>query len=404
MIAELIIATGLVYSYKRFTDKTRIISKKFKQLMKNEKLNYTIVSAVETDYGFKLIINLLEYGYADLEKLKDILQTTYGLATAIEQNKDLKTATISLINTPLVENYAFSPIKIEPYQLYCGKGYKNQNLIADMSKFPHALVTGQSGCGKTEEIKVITTNLINNFTDRDINIYFSDLSDVSDYRMFTQNSQIKGYARNIDEGKALFEYLQHIYVKRLGIFYNRNCTNIKDYNKYNYEKRMSYIYVVLDEFADYFPENKLVDDYEKKIQCYNIIKKLIRETRKAGMFFIIGIQRPDTTVLDPSLRSGLCTKIAFSQNSDASSLTVCDTTELTNIENRKALFMMGNQREWFKTATVTNKILRKYTASSIDYKRTDFNKFLGSADNKAIIPLVNSNKPKSKCKVKIKCT
>lgn len=413
MITEFVIAGALVYSYRKITDKTRVINKKFNQLMQENNLKYSIEEIKIEDYGFSLTINLLNYGYAELEKLQDKFQTSYGMATIIEQNEELATATISLINIKLAGNYIFSPVKIEqPYQVYCGKGYKNQNLIGDMSKFPHMLVSGQAGSGKTEEIKIMTANLIHNFTDRDINIYFSDLSDVSDYRMFCTNTQVKGYAKNIDESKTLFEYLQHIYTKRLQIFYSRNCTNIKDYNKYNHQKRMSYIYIILDEFADFFPENKLVDDYEKKVRCYNIIKKLIRETRKTGIFFIIGIQRPDTTVLDPSLRSGLCTKIGFSQNSDASSLTVCDTTELTNLENRKALFMMGNQREWFKTAYVTNRILRTFTTGSLDYHKKDFNKFL--IKNESIRPLAENiksenkknnskNKYKSKSKVKIKC-
>lgn len=403
MITEFLISAGIVYGYKHITNKTRLINKKFKELMQENNLNYTIEETIITDYGFKLIVNLLNYGYSSLESLQDILQTAYGMSVYIEQNKNLKTSTINIIDTTLVENYVFNPINIKPYELYCGKGYKNENLISNMNKFPHVLVSGQSGCGKTEEIKMIISNLINNFTERDINIYFSDLSDVNDFRMFKQNEQVKGYVQNLNESHELFEYLQHIYTKRLKIFSSRNCTNIKDYNKYNEQRRMSYIYVILDEFADYFPANKLDGDYNKKIKCYNIIKKLVRETRKVGMFFIIGIQRPDTTVLDPSLRSGLCTKISFSQNSDASSLTVCDTTELTNIENRKALFMMGNKHEWFKTAFTTNKILRKFTSYSLNYNKTDFNKFLNKNHKETINTNIIDIPQKSKARVKIEC-
>lgn len=142
---------------------------------------------------------------------------------------------------------------------------------------------------------------------------------------------------------------------------------------------MNYNYLVLDEMADYYPVNKIEDNYEQKVSCYNLLKHMVRKFRKCGIFLLIGIQRPDTTVLDASLKSGLCTKIGFSQNNDASSLVVADTTELTNIENRKALLMYGNKRQWFKTLYINDKIINQYINSSVIKNRdkyTDYNKFL----------------------------
>jgi len=369
MITEFAIATGIVYGVQYIKDPCRKIRKKFNTVIYNNNLEYKIMKIINKNYGQDLIINLGNEGYTKLENIKDMIQTSLGANIYIEQNNNVSTATITVIKN-IPKNIKFSPVKTNPWELYIAQSFKHENLISNLNKFPHVLVSGQTGCGKTEQIRIMLTNQIYNHSSRDINLYFSDLSDTNDFSIFKDCEQTKLYARNITESLNLFKYLEHLYSKRLKIFGKHNCKNIIEYNKQNYEKRMPYIYLVLDEFADYFPVNKLVKNYGEKQKCYNVLRELVRKVRKVGMFLIVGIQRPDTTVLDPSLRSGLCTKLGFSQNSNASSLTVCDSNDLTNIENRQALYMVGNKREWFNSLYITDKIINKYIKDST-YKATN---------------------------------
>lgn len=363
MIAEFTIAAALVYGVQYIKDPARKIKKKFNDVMACNNLQYKILKIITKDYGFDLIVVLGNQGYEKLESSKDMLQTSLGTSIYIQQNKNFSTATINAIGN-IKDNIKFEPIQTKPYELYVSQSFKGEKLTSNLNKFPHVLVSGQTGCGKTEQIRIMLTNQICSHNSRDINLYFSDLSDTNDFSIFKKCEQTKVYAKNIKESLNLFNYLEHIYSKRLGIFEKHYCKNIVEYNKQQYEKRMPYIYLVLDEFADYYPVNRLVKDYTSKQRCYNMLRELVRKARKVGIFLIIGIQRPDTTVLDPSLRSGLCTKLGFSQNSNASSLTVCDTNELTNIENRQGLYMVGNRREWFKSLYITDKIIKKYIKNS----------------------------------------
>ena len=434
MFIELGIGGALMYGYKRWTDRdVYFIKKEIKNILIDREMDfYTIMNVNRTlPWGYSAIINLNGKGFSNLESIIDNIETKLGCETYIEQNKNLKTATIKIIVSPIDENTKFEPVKTKPYEVYFGLNYIVDELIVNLEKYPHILVSGQTGCGKTELIRLILANLINNFTDRDINIYFSDLSDMCDYSIFEKCKQVKGYAKNIGEAEKLFEYLMHIYTKRLGVFEKNGCKNIQEYNKKFYGKRMSYNYIVMDEMADYFPTSKLEKDYEKKVICYNLLKHMARKFRKVGMFLVIGIQRPDTTVLDPNLKSNLCTKIGFSQNSDASSLVVCDTAELTNIENRKAMLMYGNKREWFKTLFINDEVILEYVKSSIvngiREKLDDYNKFqpkrksftqnikkelniqnnsikeidIKEIDIKELIKEETSPKPKTRAKVKI---
>lgn len=415
MIVEMAIAGLGMYTYSRFKNRDILeLKKTFENIIGSNKLDYKILKVEKNDYGYTVVTSLQGAGFEKLKKLKDKFETGFGHMTFIEQNNNLKTATINIITEKITDTTKYTPIIIRPYEIYFGMSYKYKKLISDLTKFPHVLVSGQTGSGKSYEMMLILTNLIHYHSTKGINIYFSDLSDTQDFGIFKNCKQVKGYAKTIEESEQLFNYLMHIYSKRLNIFGKHNCKNIKEYNKIFFEKRMSYIYLVLDEFADYFPTNKFEDNYNEKVKCYNLLKQMVRKFRKAGIFLIIGIQRPDTTVLDPSLRSGLCTKIGFSQNTDSSSLVVCDTTELTNIENRQALFMHGNVREWFKSLYIDDNLIKKYIKDSIVYTRTDFNKFIektkiskdkikpnsnnSSNSSKKMVPLES----KSKNKVKIR--
>ncbi|MBY6773707.1 FtsK/SpoIIIE domain-containing protein [Clostridium botulinum] len=405
MITEFILAGSVVYGYNYLVSNERKIKKIFKDTMENNCLDYKIEKIKEVEYGYELIIDLYGVGFEKLEKAKDVLETAYGEKIFIVQNDNLKTATISIITYKIDESTRFKPIETKPYEIFAGYSYKAEPLISNLNKFPHVLVSGQTGCGKTELIRLIITNNIHNYSDRDFNIYFSDLSDSCDFDIFKNCKQTKGYSETLEDSEKLFEHLIHVYKKRLNIFSKNSCKNIIEYNNKNFNKRMSYIWVVLDEFADYFPTNRLDKEYMQKVNCYNLIKNLVRKARKVGMFLLIGIQRPDTTVLDPSLKSCLCTKFGFSQNNDASSLVVCDSVELSNIDNREALFMYGNKREWFKTLYIDNKLIDSYIKDSKVYYNKDYNSFIKNKEKEKVknkcklIPQLNK---KSKSKVKLK--
>jgi S-DNA-T family DNA segregation ATPase FtsK/SpoIIIE len=153
MITEFAIATGIVYGFNYFKNPATKIKKDFNRVMSNNNLDYKIIKILDKNYGHSLIINLGYNGYEKLEGTKDMLETSLGYMVYIEQNKNLKTATIDMIRP--ISNIKFEPVKIQPYELYIGKSFTQRTIISNMNKFPHALVSGQTGCGKTEEMNYL---------------------------------------------------------------------------------------------------------------------------------------------------------------------------------------------------------------------------------------------------------
>lgn len=388
MITEFAIAAMATYGLNKFRNREFNKEEKiFRNTCMIVDKSFLIINSWITSYGTKFLISLKNKEYVDLEKLKGLLETNFSSRIEIEQNENMSSAYVYVIKRRLNDKeFKFTQYKCKPNEVYLGLDNKLEPIVVNMNTFPHILLSGTTGSGKSEELRIILSNLITNNTVRDVELYFSNISLSNDFYQFLNCSQVRGYVEEIQESLQLFKYLNHVYEKRLSIFRSKNCLDIKEYNKKFPNKRMSYMYLVIDEFADYFPANKTEDDYEIKVKCYNELMHLARKARKSGIFMILAIQRPDTSVLNPSLRSNLCTKVSFYQNNQASSLTVSDTVDLVGIKEREFLTIYGNKKLWSRSLYLSKSIVYETIKESIIENRQqkdDYNKFLKTKLNVA---------------------
>lgn len=395
-IATMTVAGALMIKNRKLYRENSI----FKNTCKVKNKNFYIMETRLTDFGTEFIISLKDREFKDLEALKDILQANFKAEVEIELNINYCTATVRVIKNKLDSNVRYKPFKVHPYEVYLGLDNHFKPIIVNLNQYPHVLISGTTGSGKSQELKLLLTNLIACYSSRDINIYFSNISESNDFRSFFKCSQVKGYTEKMDESLKMFEYMNHIYSKRLDIFKKYDVADIKEYNNKYHNMRMSYQYMIIDEFADYFPSNKLEEDYETKVKCYNVLKHLVRKGRKAGIFLVLALQRSDTTVLDPSLKSNLCTKISFAQLNKASSLVICDSDALVNLQPREFIVSYGNNNIHSKSLYINDSLIVSYVKESISDNTS--NVFLGQSkafkeDNKdKIISMKKAIKTKKK--------
>ncbi len=342
MLAEIIcIFSGLYY----LTSDKYIINFKFNKIFKKYDLDYSVYSISKTYYDKQIKIKLGFTGYDKLLILKDVIECAFNCDVQFIHDKNKSTATIYLIK---LKDIDYCPSVLDGNFIYISNDYQGKELIIDMNKSPHVLCSGNVGTGKTEEIKIILTNLIYN---KHSLIYMADLSLVNDYNILC--STFTEYCRSLETSEQLFKNLLNEYEYRLKLFTKYKCKNIIEYNSLE-NMYLKYIYLVLDEFADFFTSSK--KDILKQ-SCNELLRELIRKSRKVGIFVICGIQQTNSNILDTNIKCCFCTKICFSQNSNTNSINVCDTGELLNLENRKALLISNTQREYFKTSTINNQII-----------------------------------------------
>lgn len=331
--------------------------------------SYKVVNIINVETGYKAIISCMYEGYLELEKLKDKIDSTIGYMTELEQNDNYKTATLSISTKPIQDNDKFTIQRVKPYELYLGQTHMGKKIIVSMKEYPHMLYTGINNSGKTYCLLTALTNLINQYGERDIELYLAQTSAKKDLRKFKDCIQCRGFAQDLNESLDLFNYLFHTMQKRINMFNSVEEGYIDDVYSWNEafpKRRMRIIYLAMDEF-NAFMSDKLdsKSDASIKDKSMDLLVKLIQQCRCTGIYVLTSLQRPDKESLPPRLKCQFNTRISFKQSNIASSLTACDSDKAFYLKNREAI-VNADTEYLMKTLYLDNDMIEGFIKNRID--------------------------------------
>ena len=195
--------------------------------------------------------------------------------------------------------------KKHPLAVGFGKNIAGDVVSADFNEFPHILVAGTTGSGKSIFIHSLITTLIMRVSPDDLKIVLVDPKKVemSKYRdmphllcpIITESSKAKVML------SKLVEEMEDRYEK----FSEYGDSDIKQYNEHAKEDHldhMPYIIAILDEYAD------LVDTCKEISQP---VVSIAQKARAAGIHLLISTQRPSTNVITGVIKGNLPTHVAL---------------------------------------------------------------------------------------------
>lgn len=410
MITEAIVTTAIVYGYNRIRNLDIYnIKKQMKQVLQENRLDYyTILEIRKSSFGYIVIVSLNGKGLDKLIEAKCLFETKIGYLANIEQNANLKTATISIIKNKLTDNTKFIPIKTKSYELYFGKTYTLKNVIISMKELPHVLYSGINNSGKTYCVITALTNLIYFHNSREIEIFLAQISAKKDLRKFKDVGQCRGYADNLKEAYNMFSYLYHVMVKRIGMFNgikDKYIDDIYEWNRNFPKRKMRIIYLAMDEFTAYMPDNlDNKEDAEIKQKCLDLLIKLIQQCRCTGIYILTSLQRPDKESLPPRLKAQFNCKISFKQPNTASSLVVVDCDKACYLKKREAI-VCADEEYLIKTLYLDNKMITEFIKDSIDVTHKNYynyKKIENVKSNNKVVELNKKSIKKEKSKINYK--
>jgi len=357
----IVAATTIYVNYKAY--KKQNIKRKFNDCMQGLGINnkedktYEILNVTKEKYGYSCLVSI-PYGlsFSKFGEVKDTIEDNLGCICEINKDKMTNYIKMKVISNPQNDT-EYVPVKTKVYELLLGLDVDGKPILLNVNRYSHLLIAGVTGSGKSREVFVILTNLINNHSKEQIELYLTQVRK-RDLKIFKNCEQVKWYAERLDETKEMFARIDKIIEKRVDILDRAGLENIEDYNKVN-KKKMKYIYLFAEEFSFYMLDSS--DDEETKelkASALKYLKNIILSGRAVGVNVICSLQRSTADNIPTTIKSQL-TRLTFRQISKLNSENIIESTEAINLEEKEAI-LFTNQYTYLKVPYIDRIIIEKY--------------------------------------------
>lgn len=385
MLTEFILIGAGYATYKNL-DKLQI-RRKWKQICfsKSEFTNklgksLKILQISKTDYGHIIKIELpYSFSFEQLESSLNIFKEGLGY-NSIQLEHIGNIVTMYCINNFNFKEY--DPIKLTPNKILIGDSVTHP-IIVDMNKFPHVLVGGDTGTGKSRILLLILTNLIN--TCPDVEIYLMQIRK-SDLSVFKNCKQVKFNATTLEDVYKTLNKIDKICEERERLIdASKGYYNIADYNKYN--KKLNYIYVVIEEFSMLNPAKG--DDSNTKClknKCLKYIKNIANVGRSSGVFLITSLQKPTSSSIPADIKGQLCTRISLKIADSQPAIVVMGNAAATKLQEREFICRTLTEEKGFSYTIDHKLVIENIKNSIVENKNTESKPYIPAPTNAPIPP------------------
>lgn len=196
----------------------------------------------------------------------------------------------------------------EQLPIVLGKDIGGNPQIVDLTKMPHLLIAGSTGSGKSVCVNGIICSFLFAKSPRDVRMILIDPK-VVELKPYDDVPHLLTPVIT-EPAKALqaMQWAVGEMERRYSLLDSIGVRNIKSYNKKVAEmdlaaERLSYLVIVIDEFAD------LTASCGKELE--GLIARLAAKSRAAGIHLIIATQRPSVDVITGLIKANFPCRIAF---------------------------------------------------------------------------------------------
>lgn len=200
-----------------------------------------------------------------------------------------------------------------------GKDIGGNVIIGDVAKFPHVLIAGATGSGKSVCLNTIIVSILYKARPDEVKMIMIDpkVVELGIYNgiphllipVVTEPKKAAG-ALNWAVGEMM---------RRYALFAETGARNISGYNEHIEKtegEKMPQIVIIIDELAD------LMMVAAKEVEDY--ICRLAQLARAAGIHLIIATQRPSVDVITGLIKANIPSRIALAVSSGTDSRTILD--------------------------------------------------------------------------------
>ncbi len=202
-----------------------------------------------------------------------------------------------------------------------GKNVGGMPVFADIEKFPHALVAGATGMGKSVCINSIMISMLYKARPDEVKFIMIDPKKV-EFKMYSGIPHLLiPVITDAKQAAGALMWAVEEMERRFELIEQQNVRNLSAYNEKvsldpSIGEKLPRIIIVIDELNDLMMQVR--DPVE------DLIMRLAQKARAAGLHIIIGTQRPDVKVITGTIKANIPTRMSCKVSSVVDSRTILE--------------------------------------------------------------------------------
>ena len=223
----------------------------------------------------------------------------------------------------------------DPTHTILGMSTSNEIIDVPISKFPHALIAGTTGSGKSVFLESMLTCMFTHADPKDLKLIIIDPkgNEFGNYKDLPY--MMTNPITDMDKSPDSLEYLateMDIRFQKFNKYADKIGIAIKNLSQYNdfvdrgkiKDEKMPYVVLLIDELAD------LMTTHKDKVETN--IKRIGAKARAAGIHMILATQSPRREVVTGLIKANVPTKISLMVGSGTESMIILGETGAENLK------------------------------------------------------------------------
>jgi len=234
----------------------------------------------------------------------------------------------------LMEHYPTFIHQLTPVCI--GVGAENYMKWIPLADFPHLLVGGETGSGKSNLLNSIISMLIKHNTPQELRFAMVDLKGGLEFGHFETIPHMIGEPiQSLDKAVTHVAAVEAEMNRRFALLRSKFCKRLETYNaRVSEEHRLPRIIIVFDEFASIKNQNP----YTGRI--LDSIRLISQKGRAAGIHLIICTQHPDALTIPSEIKTNLVVRISGRMGTASASVTILGTGDAAQLPDIKGRVML----------------------------------------------------------------
>ena len=303
-------------------ERTLLINQTFEDFGVGATVNSFVVGPSVTryniEYGSSVSVRSVQQLIQDINVRLNGVDALFSPRVEGQRYSGLEVGNAKITPVPFKEVYEGLPDpKKHPLEVAFGKNIDGVIKTANFADFPHILVAGTTGSGKSVFTHSLICTLIMRNSPENLRLVLIDPKKVEMSKYKDIPHLLCPIINDAEVAKLTMDKLAEEMNRRYDILVNSGCSDIKQYAEARAEdsslEPMPYIVVFIDEFAD------LVDTC-KEIKAP--VVSIAQKARACGIHMLIATQRPSTNVITGVIKGNLPTRVALAVASQVDSVTI----------------------------------------------------------------------------------